>query len=145
MDGRGSVGCEHRHLPVARQLVGRNQARERLRVGLTAPATQAADTSDIRAYALNAASRRLLEDLRAWPDPAHATLVKQYAQKALSHRMRHAERTLTHFRATPQGLEERALRRRRCRLCCPFPPAGAMVGWGGRVVWRLPRRRGGVR
>jgi arylsulfatase A-like enzyme len=41
-------------------------------------------------------------------DPAHAPLVKAYAQKALSHRMRHAERTLTHFRATPQGLEERS-------------------------------------
>jgi arylsulfatase A-like enzyme len=40
-------------------------------------------------------------------DPVHAGLVKEYAQKALSHRMRHAERTLTHFRATPQGLEER--------------------------------------
>jgi hypothetical protein len=42
-------------------------------------------------------------------DPAHAGLVKDYAQKALSHRMRHAERTLTHFRATPQGLEERGV------------------------------------
>jgi arylsulfatase A-like enzyme len=41
-------------------------------------------------------------------DPAHAALVLNYAQKALSKRMRHAERTLTHFRATPQGLEERA-------------------------------------
>jgi arylsulfatase A-like enzyme len=40
-------------------------------------------------------------------DPAHAALVRDYAQKALSKRMRHAERTLTHFRATPQGLEER--------------------------------------
>ncbi len=40
-------------------------------------------------------------------DPVHAALVKEYAQKALSKRMRHAERTLTHFRATPQGLEER--------------------------------------
>ncbi|WP_198370559.1 phosphoric/sulfuric ester hydrolase PehA [Roseomonas rosulenta] len=42
-------------------------------------------------------------------DPAHVGLVKQYAQKALSHRMRHAERTLTHFRATPHGLEERGV------------------------------------
>ncbi len=40
--------------------------------------------------------------------PAHATLVRDYAQKALSKRMAHAERTLTHFRATPRGLEERA-------------------------------------
>jgi arylsulfatase A-like enzyme len=42
-------------------------------------------------------------------DPAHAALVKAYAQKALSKRMYHAERTLTHFRATPQGLEERGV------------------------------------
>jgi arylsulfatase A-like enzyme len=39
--------------------------------------------------------------------PAHAALVKEYAQRALSKRMRHAERTLTHLRATPGGLEER--------------------------------------
>ena len=42
-------------------------------------------------------------------DPAHAARVKEYAQKALSKRMRHAEKTLTHYRATPQGLEERIL------------------------------------
>jgi len=40
-------------------------------------------------------------------DPDHAAIVRDYAQRALSHRMRHAERTLTHFRATPHGLEER--------------------------------------
>jgi arylsulfatase A-like enzyme len=40
-------------------------------------------------------------------DPAQAGRVKAYAQRLLSHRMTHAERTLTHFRATPQGLEER--------------------------------------
>ena len=39
--------------------------------------------------------------------PAHAGLVKEYAQRALSWRLRHAERTLTAFRATPQGLEDR--------------------------------------
>ena len=51
-------------------------ARERLRVGLvrqSATATGAA--SDVRAYALNAASRKLLESVRAWPDPEHATPV----------------------------------------------------------------------
>ena len=37
----------------------------------------------------------------------HAGLVKEYAQRALSWRLRHAERTLTAFRATPQGLEDR--------------------------------------
>lgn len=48
-------------------------ARDRLRVGLVeGPPPPAAD---VRAYALNAASRRLLEDLRVWPDPAHATPV----------------------------------------------------------------------
>lgn len=40
-------------------------------------------------------------------EPAHAGVVRDYAQKALSHRMKHAERTLTHFRATPSGLDER--------------------------------------
>jgi arylsulfatase A-like enzyme len=40
-------------------------------------------------------------------EPAYAGVVRDYAQKALSHRMKHAERTLTHFRATPQGLDER--------------------------------------
>lgn len=38
---------------------------------------------------------------------AHAGLVKEYAQRALSWRLRHAERTLTAFRATPEGLEDR--------------------------------------
>jgi hypothetical protein len=33
--------------------------------------------------------------------------VRDYAQLALSHRMRHAERTLTHYRASPHGLETR--------------------------------------
>ncbi len=40
-------------------------------------------------------------------DPACAALVRDYAQRMLSRRMAHAERTLTHFRATPEGLEER--------------------------------------
>ena len=40
-------------------------------------------------------------------DPACAMRVKDYAQRLLTHRLRHAERTLTHFRATPHGLEER--------------------------------------
>lgn len=50
-------------------------ARERLRVGLVA-APQPAGHRDIRAYALNAASRELLESLRAWPDAAEATPVR---------------------------------------------------------------------
>ncbi|MFT8242548.1 phosphoric/sulfuric ester hydrolase PehA [Roseomonas sp. BN140053] len=66
-------------------------------------------------YVHFAALPPLLFDLRRDPDqfrnladdPAYAAIVARYAQRALSHRMRHAEKTLTHFRATPQGLEER--------------------------------------
>ena len=51
-------------------------ARERLRVALVAnPTPQAAAAPDVRAYALNTASRTLLESLRSWPDPQHATAV----------------------------------------------------------------------
>jgi 2-polyprenyl-6-methoxyphenol hydroxylase-like FAD-dependent oxidoreductase len=55
-------------------------ARERLRVGLVSlapPAVRgvAAATGDVRAYALNAKSRALLESLRCWPDALHATEV----------------------------------------------------------------------
>ncbi|RZJ02450.1 MAG: ubiquinone biosynthesis protein UbiH, partial [Haliea sp.] len=57
-------------------------ARERLRVALVnlpAPAAPAGATTplDVRAYALNSASRRLLEKLRAWPDGLSATPVTQ--------------------------------------------------------------------
>ena len=55
-------------------------ARERLRIGLvsrTSPKARGAstDTGDVRAYALNARSRTLLESLRCWPDALHATEV----------------------------------------------------------------------
>ena len=50
-------------------------ARERVRVALVAPAADARD--DVRAYALNAASKALLESLRAWPEAAHATAVRE--------------------------------------------------------------------
>ena len=52
-------------------------ARERLRVALVAqPATPAASGQpDVRAYALNSASRALFEAVRAWPDAAQATPV----------------------------------------------------------------------
>ncbi len=51
-------------------------ARERVRVALVAPA--AGNTAqDVRAYALNSASRSLLESLRAWPDAAHAMPVRE--------------------------------------------------------------------
>lgn len=52
-------------------------ARERLRVGLVQdPATPSGEGSDVRAYALNAASRELLEGVRGWPDAGHATPVR---------------------------------------------------------------------
>lgn len=51
-------------------------ARDRLHVGLVdQPPAPAAGHSDVRAYALNAASRELLLRLRAWPDDEHATPV----------------------------------------------------------------------
>ena len=54
-------------------------ARERLRVALVAPpqAPQLLEIApaDVRAYALNSASRTLLQTLRAWPEPAFATPV----------------------------------------------------------------------
>jgi len=51
-------------------------ARERVRVALVVPSASGGK-EDIRAYALNTASRTLLESLRAWPDAAHATAVRE--------------------------------------------------------------------
>jgi 2-polyprenyl-6-methoxyphenol hydroxylase-like FAD-dependent oxidoreductase len=52
-------------------------ARDRLRVGLVRqPPFPGGAASDVRAYALNAASKDLLEMLRAWPDEQHATPVE---------------------------------------------------------------------
>lgn len=52
-------------------------AAKRLRVALVDPQSgdPASGHSDVRAYALNAASRELLEALRCWPDAQHATPV----------------------------------------------------------------------
>jgi arylsulfatase A-like enzyme len=58
----------------------------------------------------------LLFDLRKDPDqfrnvaehPDYISVVRDYAQKMLSWRMRHADRTLTHYHASPQGLVRRA-------------------------------------
>jgi ubiquinone biosynthesis UbiH/UbiF/VisC/COQ6 family hydroxylase len=53
-------------------------ARERLRVALVSsakPESANDERADVRAYALNAASKALLESLRVWPDAAHATPV----------------------------------------------------------------------
>ena len=69
--GDGIVGCTLALL----------LARERLRVGVVAPPVQAqaAEPStrpDVRAYALNRASKKLLEELRCWPAPGVATPVQ---------------------------------------------------------------------
>ena len=55
-------------------------ARERLRVGLVSAGAPVAstgthETGDVRAYALNAKSKALLEGLRCWPDEQRATEV----------------------------------------------------------------------
>lgn len=59
-------------------IVGRSLAlllaRERLRVALYQPDT-AKHPQDVRAYAINRASRELLEQLRVWPEPPHRTPV----------------------------------------------------------------------
>ena len=53
-------------------------AKERFRVALVSEAKVESDNGekhDVRAYALNAASKSLLESLRVWPEAAHATPV----------------------------------------------------------------------
>ena len=53
-------------------------AKERFRVALVSSAQAESATgerADVRAYALNSASKSLLESLRVWPDAAHATPV----------------------------------------------------------------------
>jgi 2-polyprenyl-6-methoxyphenol hydroxylase-like FAD-dependent oxidoreductase len=50
-------------------------ARDRLRIGLLAPHPKPSAEPDVRAYALNAKSKTLLENLRCWPDATHATEV----------------------------------------------------------------------
>jgi len=53
-------------------------ARDRLRVGLVRGTTPIdASHSDVRAYALNAAAKTLLESVRGWPDETHATPVQR--------------------------------------------------------------------
>ena len=48
-------------------------AQDRLRVALVGEPTPNPSAPDVRAYALNTASRRLLESLRAWPSDAQST------------------------------------------------------------------------
>lgn len=56
-------------------------ARDRLRIGLVAPKRPASGAKDVRAYALNAKSKKLLESLRCWPDPEHATEITTMSVK----------------------------------------------------------------
>ena len=49
----------------------------RLRVALVCAPVGAPPRQDVRAYALNIASRQLLDTLRAWPDAQHATAVRE--------------------------------------------------------------------
>ncbi|RYF80517.1 MAG: ubiquinone biosynthesis protein UbiH [Comamonadaceae bacterium] len=73
-------------------------ARERVRVALVAPPREGARPEDVRAYALNAGSQRLLESLRAWPDAAHATPVREM-------RVHGDEGGRVHFDAGQQGVQ----------------------------------------
>ncbi len=71
----------------------------RLRVGLLAASPgAAAGHADIRSYALNLSSRRLLESVRAWPGETAATPVKRM--------MVHGDaKGRVHFDALEQGVE----------------------------------------
>lgn len=55
-------------------------ARERLRVGLVEQPAPTAPSADVRAYALNRASRELLESVRAWPEDETAATPVQHMQ-----------------------------------------------------------------
>lgn len=53
-------------------------ARDRLKVALVpAPTASSPGATDVRAYALNAASRGLIDSVRSWPDATHATAVQK--------------------------------------------------------------------
>jgi 2-polyprenyl-6-methoxyphenol hydroxylase-like FAD-dependent oxidoreductase len=72
-------------------------ARERLNVALVANTARAPEAADVRAYALNAASRTLLESLRSWPDAEHATPVTHM-------RVQGDQDGEVHFDAAAQGV-----------------------------------------
>ncbi|MGQ9725058.1 MAG: FAD-dependent monooxygenase, partial [Tepidimonas sp.] len=69
-------------------------ARERLRVALVEHTPSVGDsTPDIRAYALNAASRALLQAVRAWPDSGDAVTPVQHMWVADADPVPHTEST----------------------------------------------------
>lgn len=74
-------------------------AAKRLRVAWCAPAPAALPSTarDVRAYALNAASRTLLEAVRCWPDPQHATPV-------LHMQVHGDDASVVNFNAEPLGV-----------------------------------------
>ena len=72
-------------------------AQQRLRVGLVqGPGADGAQFSDVRAYAINAASRSLLQDLRAWPEGDATTPVTGM-------RVHGDAGGQVHFESAPQG------------------------------------------
>ncbi len=73
-------------------------ARERVRVALVAAPGQAQPARDVRAYALNAASKALLESLRAWSEGAQTTAVREM-------RVFGDEGGQVHFRADTQNVD----------------------------------------
>ena len=77
-------------------------ARDRLKVALLpAAGPRSPAASDVRAYALNQASRRLLESLRSWPDEEHATAVRHMQVQG-------DQGGAVHFDAGAQGVEAMA-------------------------------------
>ena len=84
-------------------IVGRSLAlhlaAKRLRVALLAQQTSMdAAHSDVRAYALSPASRALLETIRCWPDPLHATPVRRMEVRSVAD-------TAVVFDAAQQGVD----------------------------------------
>lgn len=75
-------------------------ARDRLRVGLVVAqgAAPSGAGSDVRAYAMNEASRSLLQSLRSWPDAVHATAVQDM-------QVHGDDGGKVHFSAAQQGVE----------------------------------------
>lgn len=88
-------------------IVGRSLAlllaRERLHVALLASSAtdRLPEQSDVRAYALNAASRHVLESLRVWPDERDATAVRH--MEVLGDAT--AAASSVHFDAAAQGVQ----------------------------------------
>ncbi|MFT4241657.1 MAG: FAD-dependent monooxygenase [Acidovorax sp.] len=77
-------------------------ARDRLKVALLpAPGPKSPAAGDVRAYALNRASRQLLESLRSWPDAQHATAVRHMQVQG-------DQGGAVHFDAAAQGVDAMA-------------------------------------